>query len=210
MNHDTTVIGIFETAEAARQAIATLQARSADLAIRDVSVVERDPQRYAAGNDYGDSTFEYREYSTEELGDETASGLVLGSLLGGTLGTLAGLGALVIPGVGPVLAAGPLLGALVGGTAGAVTGTLAGALIEAFEVPEEHATIYRERLAQGRTMVAVQVDAADAAAVRDILRDANAERFDWGDRYDYPHKYDNYHAWPKNVREEERQPYLWV
>lgn len=178
MHHDhTTVVGIFETGDAARAAIARL--RTSNLAISDVSVVERDPGRYDPAYDYGTSDFEYREYTTEELGDETAGGLVLGSLVGGTLGTLAGLGALVIPGVGPVVAAGPLVGALVGGTAGAVTGTLAGALIEAFEVPETHATLYSERLSQGRTMVAVHVAPEHAAAARDVLRDAGAERFEW-------------------------------
>lgn len=178
MDHHVTVIGIFETPDAARAAIDRLRNRD-DLAIKDVSVVERDPGRYDPDFDYGTSDFDYREYSTEEFGDETAGGLVLGSLLGGTLGTLAGLGALTIPGIGPVVAAGPLVGALVGGTAGAVTGTLAGALIEAFEVPEEHARIYSERLASGRTMVAVHVEPQDADRVRDIFRQSKAERFNW-------------------------------
>jgi hypothetical protein len=34
--------------------------------------------------------------------------------LGGTLGLLAGIGALAIPGVGPLIAAGPIMGALAG------------------------------------------------------------------------------------------------
>ncbi|MGH2543688.1 MAG: general stress protein [Ardenticatenaceae bacterium] len=155
--------------------------RDRDLAIDDISVVERDPTRYRSGYDYTNADWEYNEYTTEEIGDETAGGLVLGGLVGGTLGTLAGLGALVIPGIGPVVAAGPLVGALVGGTAGAVTGTLAGALIEAFEVPEEHAEVYSRRLSEGNTMVAVHVDPINAGEVREIFRTSNAERFDWAE-----------------------------
>lgn len=172
-----TVVGMFENAADARQALERL--RSADLHVHDVSVVERDPSRYDPAYDYGNAEFEYREYTTEELGDETAAGLVLGGLLGGTLGTLAGLGALIIPGIGPVVAAGPLMGALIGGTTGAVTGTLGGALIEAFEIPETHAEVYQSRLTAGHTMVAAHVDPAHAAAARELFREAKAERFEW-------------------------------
>src|SRR5690606_34275851 len=130
------------------------------------------------------------------------------ALAGGTLGALAGLGALVIPGIGPIVAAGPLVGALIGGTTGAVAGTVVGALIEAFEVPEEHAQVYGERVSRGSTMVTVRVDPAQAYRVRDVFRDAGAERFNFEDRYRYT--YENYGDWPQNVREEEREPYVWV
>jgi hypothetical protein len=192
MQHDNvTVVGMFESSADARYAVDRL--RDSGLRIDDVSVVERDPARYEAGRSYADAPYEYREYTTEELGNETAGGLVVGALVGGTLGTLAGLGALVIPGIGPILAAGPLAGALIGGSAGAVTGTVVGALIEAFNVPEEHAEIYTRRLSEGRTMVAVHADPADAAGVQAIFRESNAERFEWAE---------------PTVREERR--YYWV
>lgn len=172
-----TVIGVFHNGTDARAAVSGLRDRG--LKIDDISIVERDPARYDPVADYTTAEYEYRTINAEEFGNDTGGGLVLGSLVGGTLGTLAGLGALLIPGIGPVLAAGPLVGALIGGTTGAITGTLTGALIDAFKVPEEHATIYSERLARGNTMVAVHVDVADAPAVRDHLHDANAERFEW-------------------------------
>lgn len=175
-----TVVGMFTDRAHARSAIQ--QMREQGLAIDDISVVERDLDRYDSALDYGAAQYDYRAYDAEELGDETAGGLVLGSLVGGTLGTLAGLGALTIPGIGPVVAAGPLVGALVGGTAGAVTGTLAGALVEAFEVPEEHAEVYSRRLSEGNTMVAVHVAPEHAPDVRALMRDSNAERFDWPER----------------------------
>lgn len=179
MSHSdyVTVIGMFNNGADARAAVSGLRDRG--LAIDDISIVERDPARYDPAANYTTAEYEYRTLSTEEFGNDAGGGLVLGSLVGGTLGTLAGLGALIIPGIGPVVAAGPLVGALIGGTTGAITGTLTGALIDAFKVPEEHATIYSERLARGNTMVAVHVDPADAPVVRDHLREAKAERFEW-------------------------------
>jgi hypothetical protein len=43
-----------------------------------------------------------------------AAGVGAGGLVGGTLGWLAGIGALAIPGVGPLIAAGPIMAALGG------------------------------------------------------------------------------------------------
>ena len=49
-----------------------------------------------------------------------------GGTIGGTLGLLAGIGALAIPGLGPFIAAGPIMAALGGvGSAAAVGGWLA-------------------------------------------------------------------------------------
>ena len=44
------------------------------------------------------------------------AGVGAGGVLGGTIGLLAGIGALTIPGLGPFIAAGPLLAALSGAT----------------------------------------------------------------------------------------------
>ena len=49
--------------------------------------------------------------------------------MGGTLGLLAGIGALAIPGVGPIIAAGPIMGALAGLGVGGAVGGLVGALV---------------------------------------------------------------------------------
>lgn len=203
--NDVTVVGIFNSPADARMAVDHLRGQKLD--IRDVSVVERDPSQYDTATDYSAAGWAYREVATDQLGDEAAGGLVLGSLVGGTLGTLAGLGALLIPGIGPVIAAGPLVGALLGGTAGAVTGTLVGALIDAFQIPEAHAVIYNERLSQGNTMVAVHVNPAHAAQVRDTFRTQNAERFDWKNQ---PSNDANAVTGSGTVRAEERQPYIWV
>src|ERR1041384_6479410 len=46
-------------------------------------------------------------------------GVTSGGVLGGTIGLLAGIGALAIPGLGPFIAAGPVMAALSGAAAGA-------------------------------------------------------------------------------------------
>src|SRR5262249_41951076 len=48
------------------------------------------------------------------------AGAGTGVAIGGTLGLLAGIGALAIPGLGPFIAAGPIMGALAGAGTGGV------------------------------------------------------------------------------------------
>src|SRR5450432_1252317 len=59
-----------------------------------------------------------------------ATGAGTGGVLGGALGWLAGIGALAIPGAGPLIAAGPIMAAMagvgVGGALGGITGGLIG------------------------------------------------------------------------------------
>src|SRR5690348_13103533 len=64
-------------------------------------------------------------------------GAVLGGVLGGGVGLLAGIGALAIPGVGPVVAAGWLVATLAGAGAGAASGGLIGSLTGAGVSHEE-------------------------------------------------------------------------
>lgn len=83
------------------------------------------------------------------------AGAGLGAAFGGLVGLLAGLGALVIPGIGPIVAAGPLASTLAGATVGAATGGLVGALSE-IGVPEEEARHYAEAVRRGGTVIAVR------------------------------------------------------
>jgi hypothetical protein len=59
----------------------------------------------------------------------------------GTLGLLAGIGALAIPGVGPFIAAGPIMGGLAGLGAGGAAGGFIGALV-GMGIPEYEAKRY--------------------------------------------------------------------
>jgi hypothetical protein len=85
-----------------------------------------------------------------------------GAVVGGTIGWLAGVGALVIPGLGPFLAAGPMLATLLGAGVGGAVGGAAGGLI-GLGIPEREAKIYEGRLLKGAVLVAVQCGSSEQA-----------------------------------------------
>lgn len=82
-----------------------------------------------------------------------------GAAFGALAGLAVGLGALAIPGIGPVIAAGPLAatltGATVGAAAGAATGGIVAGLVD-MGVPEEDAHIYAESVRRGGATVIVK------------------------------------------------------
>lgn len=80
--------------------------------------------------------------------------MATGGVVGGTLGLLAGIGALAIPGVGPFIAAGPIMGALAGIGVGGAVGGLIGALV-GMGIPEYEAKRYEGRLKDGGAAGAV-------------------------------------------------------
>jgi hypothetical protein len=92
-----------------------------------------------------------------------AYGAGSGAAVGGALGWLVGVGALAIPGIGPVIAAGPLLAALagigVGGALGGFTGVLIGA-----GIPEDEAKKYEGRLSKEGMLVAVYCETTEEIA----------------------------------------------
>jgi uncharacterized protein (TIGR02271 family) len=105
-----------------------------------------------------DADKKYSSYiDNEGAADDTAKGAGIGAAIGGLGGLLLGLGALAIPGVGPVIAAGPLAAALAGAGIGAVTGGIIGALVD-LGIPEESAEIYAESVRRGNALVAAQVE----------------------------------------------------
>jgi hypothetical protein len=87
-------------------------------------------------------------------------GVTSGGVIGGTLGLLAGIGALAIPGFGPFIAAGPLMAALSGAAAGAAVGGVAGALV-GLGIPEIEAKKYEGKLRGGNILIAAHVDDGD-------------------------------------------------
>lgn len=117
-------------------------------------------------------------------GDDKGSGTAKGLATGGALGAIAGLGALLIPGIGPFIAAGALaetLGvagsaALVSGAVGAAAGGLTGALID-YGMDREHAEYYERRVREGGVLVTVDTSSNPSAygPTRGILRAAGGE-----------------------------------
>ncbi|MEZ2409070.1 hypothetical protein AB6806_19890 [Bosea sp. RCC_152_1] len=117
-------------------------------------------------------------YNTADVADDTAVGAEAGGVVGGSAGLLAGLAALPIPGVGPVLAAGRIFGTLaVGATAGAAAGSLIGAMAGA-GFSDEEANYLAETIRRGGAAVSVRASDSHVAAVEKIMDGAgpiNAE-----------------------------------
>ena len=81
-------------------------------------------------------------------------------MLGGGLGLLVGLGALAIPGLGPLIAAGPLMAALSGAAVGAAVGGISGALV-GMGIPELEAKKYEGKIKDGNILLAVHTEDGD-------------------------------------------------
>jgi uncharacterized membrane protein len=134
-----TVVGLFRSKEQAEEAIRELKARDFD--DMDISLVARDKDK------------EHDDESTSYENQNLADGTATGGAIGGLAGLLAGAGALLIPGIGPIIAAGPLAGALTG----IVTGGIAGGLID-YGIPEEEGERLEQEVEKGSILVAVEIE----------------------------------------------------
>jgi hypothetical protein len=86
------------------------------------------------------------------------------------LGWLVGIGALAIPGVGPLVAAGPVVAALAGAGAVGAAGGLVGGLVGA-GIPEIEAKRYAGRIREGGYLLSVHCDNATwAKKAHEILK----------------------------------------
>lgn len=97
-----------------------------------------------------------------------------GGAIGGTLGLLAGIGLLAIPGLGPFIAAGPIMAALSGMAVGATVGGVTGGLI-GLGVPELEAKRYEGKLKDGNILISAHAEsAAEVTKARDIFTESGA------------------------------------
>ena len=104
------------------------------------------------------------------------TGATAGTIFGGGLGLLAGIGSLAIPGVGPVVAAGWLVATLTGAGLGAVVGGAAGGLVGALThagVSEADAHVYAEGVRRGGSLVTVQAEEGRIPEAETILNGRN-------------------------------------
>lgn len=142
-----TVVGLYDRFDDAQNVVQAL--RQAGFRSEDISLVASDQKgeykRY----------FEGGEGKAEDIAEGAAAGAGVGAVLGGLGGLLVGLGALAIPGIGPVLAAGPIASALAGAGLGAVAGGIVGALTD-LGIPEDQANRYAEGIRRGGTLVVVR------------------------------------------------------
>jgi len=104
-----------------------------------------------------------------------SAGAATGVVIGGTLGWLAGIGALAIPGVGPFIAAGPIMAALAGAGVGGTIAGITGALI-GMGIPEYEAKRYEGRLRKGSILLSVHSDNSEwTRKAKEILERTGAE-----------------------------------
>ena len=106
------------------------------------------------------STKAFAHQKETKLPEGATVGAGTGGVLGGTVGLLAGLGALAIPGLGPFIAAGPLMAALSGGAIGAGLGGLTGALV-GLGIPEYEAKRYEGKVKEGGILISVHSEDAE-------------------------------------------------
>lgn len=145
---NTAVFGIYPTRGAAEEAVDHL--RTAGFRNTDISILV--PENLG-NKDFG------HEKATKAPEGATAGG-VSGLVIGGALGWLAGIGALAIPGIGPLVAAGPIVGMLSGIGVGTTVGGIAGALV-GLGVPEYEAKRYEGRIREGGVLLSVHADNSD-------------------------------------------------
>lgn len=114
------------------------------------------------------------QYGTTPVVDEHQAksgagvGATVGGVVGGGAGLAAALGALAIPGFGPVVAAGILVATLTGVGAGAAAGGLIGSLT-GLGVSEKEAHVYAEGIRRGGSLVTVKIDESRELEARTIL-----------------------------------------
>jgi hypothetical protein len=168
-------VGVFPTRRAAEQALHAL--KDSGFPMDRVSVVAKDVGR---DEDIAGAEVHDRKQVGNKADDGAKAGAVSGGALGGLTGLLVGLGALAIPGIGPIVLAGAeatvLATTLAGGAIGAVTGGLIGALV-GLGIPEERARVYNDRVTKGQYLVLVNGTDTELAQAETILHRGGIEEY---------------------------------
>ena len=168
-----TVVGVFKVYQTARDAAVSL--RLAGFSEKQVNLLCP-----------SSSEEEIHTIATSDT-EQPGVGGAIGGMLGGALGVAGGLElgmaatALLIPGVGPVLAFG-LVGAALFGAAGAAGGAALGNAADDQSnagVPSDEIFFYEDALRHGRSIVLVlAVDHSEEKRAHKLLADAGAESLD--------------------------------
>jgi hypothetical protein len=112
---------------------------------------------------------------TSKAPEGTAAGVTAGGVIGGTLGVLAGVGLLAIPGLGPFIAAGPIMAGLAGLGVGGAVGGFTGALI-GMGIPEFEAKRYEGRLQKGGILLSVHCNTSEEVKrAKELLKGMGGE-----------------------------------
>lgn len=151
-NHNQkTVIGVFVTRSDAETAVQTL--RSQGFTNEEINIVSK-----------------HQKNNNVSYDDDITDGALTGSTIGGIGGLLIGAGAMVVPGVGPLLAAGPISAAI----GGALAGGLAGGLID-WGIPSEASHRYAKEVEQDKILAIIRTDDNRVNEAAKILRQYGAK-----------------------------------
>ena len=156
-----TVVGLFRDQPSAELAIQSLKA--AGFSEKRIGVAVRDRAQQEA----------ITEGTGTQAAEGAAAGAMGGGVVGGVIGLLAGVGALAIPGIGPVIAGGALASTLAGAGIGAAAGGLIGALV-GMGIPEEDARHFERGFQEGGVLVTVQAGTRSTEA-RQVLYESEAD-----------------------------------
>ncbi len=157
----STVAGLFADRSHAQQAIADLKAAGFEEEHIGVAMRDRNEQGMLA-EDSG------------VHGTHAGSGAATGGVVGGVLGLLVGIGALAIPGIGPVITAGVLAHAIGAGAAGVAIGAVGGGVVGALiglGIPEHEAKHFETGFNAGGALVTVTAGPRASEAIEIMERD---------------------------------------
>lgn len=156
-----TVVGLFDSQADAERAIKRLKDEGFSENQIGVAMRDRGAQK------------DLIEGTGTQAAEGAATGALSGGVLGGAIGLLAGVGALAIPGIGPIIAGGALASTLAGAGIGAAAGGLLGALV-GMGVPEEDAKHFDQGFQAGGTLVTVNAGSR-AEEARSCLLESGAD-----------------------------------
>jgi hypothetical protein len=190
LNRHRRAVGVFPNRQSTERALNEL--KNSGFPMDNVSVVARDTDKQDEIAGAG-----VRENVGNRADEGATTGAVAGGAVGGLTGLLVGLGALAIPGIGPVMLAGAtataIATALSGTAIGAAAGSLIGALV-GLGIPEERARVYNERVSRGEYLVIVDGTEDEIRRAEAILNSQGIQEFGVydapGDRNDAIGRYD--------------------
>lgn len=148
-----TIIGVFESRSSAEKAVETL--RQQGFSNEEINIISKKQSQ---------------DDDTDVVDDDIMDGTLTGGTIGGIGGLLLGAGALMIPGIGPILAVGPIAAAVGGAIAGGITG----GLID-WGIPSEDSKRYEQEVVHGSILAIIRTDARKTDSVAQILRQNGAK-----------------------------------
>jgi hypothetical protein len=166
-----TIIGMFQNQKDSENAISRLKDLGYDP--KDISIVMKEVKQAR----------EVAQDTGVNIGEGAAAGATTGGVIGAIAGLLVGIGAITVPGLGPLLVGGPiasalgLTGAAATTTTGAVGGLLAGGLLGALAglgIPKEEAARYEEKIKAGGILLAVASRDLRKDEIREVMGKYNA------------------------------------